>query len=131
MTLDRIWKLCSTTACSGGVISNLRSPSGGHAGERGGGGVGRHTREEESSKAHGNCVVLSSHWGTLYSGNGCILPIHQDSLGWRPRRGARAAVAGWGQVVRLLPNPNPSPGRLGPRAHGALALCPTRGAPRV
>jgi hypothetical protein len=45
-------KLRSMTVCSGGVISNLRSPSGGHAGERGreegrGQGGGRRTKEVE------------------------------------------------------------------------------------
>jgi hypothetical protein len=38
--LDRIRKLQKMTACSGGVISLLRSPSGGHMRERGGGGEG-------------------------------------------------------------------------------------------
>jgi hypothetical protein len=46
MVSDRIRKLHSTRACSGGVVSFLRNPSGGHMrgrGERGGG--GRRTRE--------------------------------------------------------------------------------------
>jgi hypothetical protein len=32
--LDKIWKLRSMTTCNGGVVSLLRSPSGGHVGER-------------------------------------------------------------------------------------------------
>jgi hypothetical protein len=34
MALDGIRKLCSTTACGGGVISILHSPLGSHVGER-------------------------------------------------------------------------------------------------
>jgi hypothetical protein len=67
--LDGIQKLHSMMACSGGEISNLRSPLGGHAGERdserererareegGGLGGGRRTREV------GGSLVASTSW---------------------------------------------------------------------
>jgi hypothetical protein len=62
MVLDRIRKLHNTMACSGGVISNLRSPSGGRTGEREveveeAGAPGR---EEE---ARGQWLVFSSSLG--------------------------------------------------------------------
>jgi hypothetical protein len=58
-------KLRSMTACSGGVISILRSPSLGHVGERGGGGEGGAIGGEE--KAHDLLLCVSPFlWGPLY-----------------------------------------------------------------
>jgi hypothetical protein len=51
MASDRIQKLHSTTTCSGGVFSLLRSPSGGHVrgrGERGEEVAGAPRREEST-----------------------------------------------------------------------------------
>jgi hypothetical protein len=62
MALDGIRKLCSTTTCSGGVISILHSPWGSHAGERGveegnnQGEEGGGQVEEEGIQGSWNCV---------------------------------------------------------------------------
>jgi hypothetical protein len=60
MALDGIRKLCSMTTCSGGVVSLLRSPLGGHVRGRG------EREEEEEAGAPGReethvdvvCVLL-------------------------------------------------------------------------
>jgi hypothetical protein len=72
-----IRKRRSTTACSGGVISHLRSPSGGHVGEIEGGGRrpgeagapgGVGGRPGEEGLVELVCSLLS--WGPLYIGGG-------------------------------------------------------------
>jgi hypothetical protein len=99
--------------CSGGVISHLRSPLGGHAGEREGGGrrpeeagapggVGGHLGEEGLTELLWS--LLS--WTPLYigGGGGCTLPLHQDSLGQRRRGGE-----GRRRLGRVGPSRPPKP----------------------
>jgi hypothetical protein len=69
-----IRKVCSTTACSGGEISHLCSPSGGHTGEReddgGGGRPRRWWAVARWRRGSWNLCVLLHPWGTLYIGGG-------------------------------------------------------------
>jgi hypothetical protein len=69
------------TACSGGVISILRKPSGGHTGERGGGGEGSAPGGEEKARGLLLCVSPSS-WGPLYIvGRGSTNPATKAAKG--------------------------------------------------
>jgi hypothetical protein len=82
MTLDGIRKLHNTTACSGGVVSLLRSPSGGmREGDDREVEVGGAPGRRESSKARGCVVYASPHVAPLYRGEGVPLPLHQGTRG--------------------------------------------------
>jgi hypothetical protein len=79
MVLDRIRKLHNTMACSGGVISNLRNPSGGRMGERE---VeveeAAHQGEKRRHVANGLCSPPP--WGLrLYSRREVALPLPQGT----------------------------------------------------
>jgi hypothetical protein len=118
-----IWKLCSTTACSGGVISHPRSPSGGHAGEGEGGGGrrpgGGGGRRLEGGGARGTCVS-SPPLGPLYlGGGGAPYPLHKPPMA-AAKGGAKGAAA---RARASRPSPrNPKPIKGAPRVSWASSL---------
>jgi hypothetical protein len=90
--------------CCSGDSRHLRSPSGGHAGERERErerqgrwqGCGRRTKEVVRGGRGGRARgidVLTLPPGGSYSGQGCTLTPSPRHLGRRPRGEARAAVA--------------------------------------
>jgi hypothetical protein len=112
MTLDRIQKLRSMTACSIVVISNLHSPSRGHMGERERGELERDAHQVEGI-ALGLvelCVLLLLLGPPLYSGEGVHLTPPQSTKGGGQGR-SKGDGQGCGQAGRPQ-NPNPSHGRL-------------------
>jgi hypothetical protein len=103
MASDQFWKLRSTTACSGGVVSLLCSPSRGHTRgriERGGEG-GAPRRGEESTWLI--AVYLSLPWGHFIVGKGVHLPFHQGTTRVAAKgRSKAAARVWWGQYTQTL-----------------------------
>jgi hypothetical protein len=88
-------------ACSGGVISNQRSPSRGRVGEKERGGrEGGIQGEEERGMWLVVCSLLSLG-PPLYSGEGEHQPLHQGS--------PRAAAKGRGGAARAGPAGPPKP----------------------
>jgi hypothetical protein len=122
-----IQKLHSTTACSGGEISHLRSPSGGHAGERErygggrrpGGGGGRWPGEEGLVEL---CCALLSWAPSLY--RGCTLAPSPRHQGWLPRE--EKGGGGWGRWGQADPQ-NPNPGQPVPGVQCAPLFLPLMG----
>jgi hypothetical protein len=92
MALDGIRKLCSMTTCSGGVVSLLRSPSGGHV-------RGRGEREEEEAGSPGReethvdvvCVLLLPGALLYIVGRGAACPSSKPPKA-AAKEGPRAAA---------------------------------------